>query len=222
MATKVFYHICAINNALDVVKTHVMMIHISGLYDEAAAIYCCICGEEPLISEITQFLSTAGKKFVIHKVAPGDTSYERLTLLAMHDLISPIDYVLYIHSKNVTYKNDCVEDWSRMLSYFVIKYHDTCKMILRSGYDAVGCNYHNGGGRYPYHFSGNFWWTRGSYFLSLPRNIGPNYYDPEFYLCQKNPRVHCIYSSDKNHHSTPWKMCNYVDHKALLLPPRFS
>lgn len=221
MATKVFYHICAINNALDVVKTHVMMIHFSGLYEDATAIYCCICGEEPLIHEIVSFLSTAGKKFIIHKVAPGDTSYERLTLTAIHDLITPIDYILYIHSKNVRYKNDCVEDWSRMLSYFVIKHHDICKNILRQGYDAVGCNYHNGDGRYPYHFSGNFWWTRGSYFLTLPRYIGPDYYDPEFYICQNNPRVHCIYMSNVGHHSTPWKLCKYVDHDSLLLPPRF-
>lgn len=221
MAVKVFYHICAINNALEVVKTHVMMIHFSGLYEEADAIYCCICGEEPLIREIYDFLSTAGRKIVIHKVAPGDTSYERLTLLAMHDLISHDDYVLYIHSKNVRYKNECVEDWSRMLSYFVIKHHRHCMDTLQKGYDAVGCNYHNGGGSYPYHFSGNFWWTRGSYYLSLPKHIGSNYCDPEFYVCQNKPRVHCLYRSDVGHHTTPWKLCKYVDHESLLLPPSF-
>ena len=217
MAIKVFYHICAINNALDVVKTHVMMIHMSCLYDDVDGIYCCVSGEPPLIQQVCDFLSTAGKKFIIQKVAPQDTSYERLTLYAMHELVQPTDLVLYIHSKNVRYKNDCVEDWSRMLSYFVIKHHRTCQHLLQNGYDVVGCNYHNGNGMYPYHFSGNFWWSRGDYYLTLPHQIGSEYCAPEFYVCQNKPRAYCLYSSHVSHHSTPWKLSQYVD-QDLHLP----
>lgn len=215
MAIKVFYHICAINHVMTVVKTHVMMMHMSGLYDSADAIYCCICGDPPLIQEVTEFLTTAGKKFVIHKVAPNDKSYERLTLYAMHDLLTTDDYALYFHSKSVSrlYPEQMsnVEDWVRMLSYHVIKRHEKSVQLLRSGYDVVGCNYHNANGGCPWHFSGNFWWVRGEYYLSLPRYIGPNYCDPEFYVCSKYHRGYSLFNSDVDHHHTPFKLEKYVD-----------
>lgn len=215
MAIKVFYHICAVNHVMTVVKNHVMMIHMSGLYDEANAIYCCIAGEPKLIENVTKFLDTAGKKFIIHIIAPFDKSYERLTLYSMHHLLEPSDYALYLHSKGVSRlypeQLENVEDWVRMLSYHVIKYHKKCVELLKSGYDAVGCNYHNGKGSYPWHFSGNFWWVRGDYFLALPKTIGPMYGDPEFYLCQNGAKGYSLFNSDVDHHCTPFKLCKYVD-----------
>lgn len=221
MAVKVFYHICAVNHVMDVVKQHVMMLHMSGLYDAAEKIYCCLCGEPALIAEVTNFLSTAGRKFTIHKSVPHDKSYERLTLYAMHDLLAPEDYALYFHSKGVSrlYPEQMphVEDWVRMLSYHVIKYHEKCVQLLQSGYDLVGCNYHNADGTCPWHFSGNFWWVRGGYYLSLPRWIGGNYCDPEFYVCFKMHRGCSLYNSGINHHHTPLKMNQYVDNQTEIM-----
>lgn len=215
MAIKVFYHICAVNHVMTVVKNHVMFIHMSGLYDEVAAIYCCIAGEPKLIEDVSKFLETAGKKFVIHIIAPFDKSYERLTLYSMHHLLEPQDFALYLHSKGVSRlypeQLDNVEDWVRMLSYHVIKYHKKCVELLKGGYDAVGCNYHNGKGAYPWHFSGNFWWVRGDYYLALPKFIGPMYGEPEFYLCQNKAKCYSLFNSDVDHHCTPFKLCKYVD-----------
>lgn len=216
MAIKVFYHICAVNHVMTVVKTHVMMLHMSGLYDTAEAIYCCICGDPSLVEEVQAFLTTAGKKFVIHISKPNDKSYERLTLYAMHDLLKPDDYALYLHSKGVSrlYPDQLanIEDWVRMLSYHVIKYHAKCVQLLSTKYDIIGCNYHNVNGTAPWHFSGNFWWVRGDYYLSLPRYIGPGYCDPEFYVCQySHHRGYSLFNSNINHHHTPLKLNQYVD-----------
>lgn len=215
MAIKVFYHICAINHVMNVVKSHVMMMHMSGLYDVAQTIYCCISGVPKLIGEVQDFLLRAGKKFVIHNIVPYDTSYERLTLYAMHDLLQPTDYALYLHSKGVSRlypeQQENVEDWVRLLSYHVIKFHTKCVDLLKNGFDVVGCNYHNGGGAYPWHFSGNFWWVRGDYYLSLPKYIGPMYCDPEFYVCSGGAKGYSLIDSNVDHHITPFKMELYVD-----------
>ena len=32
------------------------------------------------------------------------------------------------------------------------------------------------------HYHGNFWWSKSSYIKTLPRNIGPDYLDPEAWL----------------------------------------
>jgi len=38
------------------------------------------------------------------------------------------------------------------------------------------------------HYSGNFWWTTGAYFMKLPRAIGPRYTDPESYITSGDPK----------------------------------
>ena len=32
------------------------------------------------------------------------------------------------------------------------------------------------------HFSGNFWWTTGAHYLTLPRQIGDDRHAPEFHI----------------------------------------
>jgi hypothetical protein len=211
MAIKVFYHICAIHHVMSILKENVMAMHVSGLYDAAEAIYCCLCGEPEVLPQVEAFLRTAGKKFVVHVVKPKDTTYERLTLGAMHDLLQPGDVALYLHSKGVTRPFEEIEDWARLLSYFVIKYHKEFVHALEHGYDIAGINHHNGGGRYPWHFSGNFWWVRADYYLSLPRSIAPDYYAPEFYVCQKAPKAYVKFQSGVAHCDHPYKFERYVD-----------
>lgn len=47
------------------------------------------------------------------------------------------------------------------------------------------------------HFSGNFWWTRGNYFLSLPPTIGSEYLAPEQYiLWNDTARVAQVWRTD--------------------------
>jgi len=58
------------------------------------------------------------------------------------------------------------------------------------------------------HFSGNFWWTKGSYFKTLPKdaegnlNIGNGYLDPENFVFKgENPKhidIDSKASSDPN------------------------
>ena len=46
-----------------------------------------------------------------------------------------------------------------------------------------------------WHYSGNYWWTTGAYFATLPPDIGPDYYDPERHLFLNRPRAALVWST---------------------------
>ena len=65
---------------------------------------------------------------------------------------------------------------------------DSLMIVVEAGansaFNSAGTDWH--GPSYPMaareHFSGNFWWATGEYFLGLPDNIGPEYTAPEQYI----------------------------------------
>jgi hypothetical protein len=71
--------------------------------------------------------------------------------------------ILYLHTKGVSYRerHAAVEDWTRMMLYFLVEEHRRCFHLLASGeFDAVGTNCDP---NVPLHFSGNMWWATASY-----------------------------------------------------------
>lgn len=215
MAVKVFFHICAITCAEIVVHEMVQNILFSGLYDEVEKIYCYLSGEETMIDRIVLYLRNSGSKFTIVKIAPHDTTYERITLEDIHHHVCGEDKILYIHSKGVSVhccvpleRMLCVQDWRNMMLYFLVRHYRTCLEKLDT-HDTVGVNYHSD---IP-HWSGNFWWIRGDYLLTLPTKIGPAYLDPEFHFVFVNrPRWYEMYSSgESNLYEERHPPCKYVD-----------
>lgn len=218
MAIKVFFHICAITRAEEVVQNFIRSIHYSGLYDEAYAIYCYISGIEDIMRRVVTLIKESGRKFVIVKVAPHDSSYERLTLEDIHNHVDQTDKILYIHSKGVTfYYQDKpallqnIDDWANTMLYFLVRHYKKCLERL-DHYDTVGVNLGNKDGKY--HWSGNFWWVRGDYFLTLPHHIGPNYLDPELnFVFLNTPRYFEIYrmSGIKDCYYERYEPYKYID-----------
>lgn len=223
MAIKVFFHICAITRAEEVVRDMIRSLHFSGLYDEAEGVYCYVSGEARIIGTVLELLRTSGDKFRVMKCIPGDTSYERLTLEDIHNHVTANDNVLYIHSKGVSvYHQDdpnrlrCIDDWSYMMLYYLIRHYKLCQNLLER-YDTVGINLKQIGrdGTPKPHWCGNFFWVRGDYFLGLPHKIGEAYYDPEqSFLFLNTPRVFEICSVNGiNHYEDRCQPCKYIDHK---------
>ena len=222
MAIKVFYHICAITRALEVVEKQVRCIQYSGLYDDAYAIYCYISGDEDLILKIVDLLEKSGKKFIIVKRVPNDTSYERLTLEDIHNHVDRTDSILYIHSKGVTPKYQdhpsiltCIDDWMYMMMYYLVRHYKKCIAKLEN-YDTVGVNYSqlDMNVHIYYHWSGNYWWVRGDYFLTLPHKIGLQYLEPEVnFLFLNNPRYFEMHSSKivEDHYIKRYEPFKYID-----------
>lgn len=211
---KLFLHVCAVNDAERIVGEILAAVHMSGLYRDLAAAYVYVCGDHATIPAVVARIARSGAKFRVVKIAPGDTTYERLTLTDMHRHVAPEDHVLYLHSKGVTQfgtpREAPVADWRYALLYHLVGRHRECREKLAEGFQTVGMNYR--GGARP-HLSGNFWWVRGDYFLTLPREIGSDYFAPEQeFLFVNKPSHHEIYASVNIQHYEqmypPWK---YVD-----------
>lgn len=188
MAIKVFFHICAMAHCVQVIEEQLQAILYSGLYEKVEGIYCFITGKDEFsIKYINALLQLYGKKIKIIDTVLNDTSFERLTLTHIHTYITPNDSILYIHSKGVTQtepeKITNTSYWTRALNYFMIGQHVKCLDYLKT-HDVVGTYYASTPAP---HFQGNFWWSTGRYFLTLPTTIGPNYLDPEMFLFTNQP-----------------------------------
>jgi hypothetical protein len=194
---KIVFHICAINNAIDVVKEQMSALIYSGLYDDPRleAVYCFITArDEHSLAMMRTYLMTYYRfKIVIVKEALNDPTYERFTLESMRNLIQDNDAdtaVLYMHSKGVSYtdllKQGNIHCWTKALNYHLIGRYQHCLEALEAPCDVVGAFYCDIPAP---HFQGNFWWARGSYLKTLPEHIGRDYLAPEIqYLFTRNPR----------------------------------
>ena len=189
----VFYHIFCNKFTVDVVKDQCYRILFSGLYKRVNAINCFITGDTGIIQQVKNVLATFGKKFVVKAEGPGDTSYERFTLLKISDYnLKPNDKFLYIHSKGISdsysvdeKKRENIYLWRTWMEYFLISQFEKCLEALNT-YDIVGVNYSSK--LIGPHFSGNFWWSTANYYNKLGKIIGPDYHDPERYVFSGSPR----------------------------------
>ena len=81
------------------------------------------------------------------------------------------------------------------MEYFLIGQHQKALEALKT-HDVVGVNYTTfwiGP-----HFSGNYWWSTGKYYMKLPDVIGPTYTDPEKYIFEAGPKHIDLYPEDGN------------------------
>jgi hypothetical protein len=190
----VFYHIYCNNKTEDVVKDQALRIIFSGLYKDVTSIKCYLTGKAEIIEKVKALLHNLGKKFEITKEGPNDTSYERFTLLDIHNQVKSNDKFLYIHSKGVseiehftgkTPKYNNIFWWRTWMEYFLMTKYKDCLEALNTN-DVLGVNYSTN--LIGPHFSGNFWWSTGKYYLSLEKTIGPEYNDPEKYIFSNKPK----------------------------------
>jgi hypothetical protein len=131
--------------------------------------------------------------------------YERPTLLHMKRSAETDPLTtkyFYFHTKGIrwfgTPYEPFVVDWIKLMLYWNIEKWINAEDIVGK-YDTYGCNYHSGE-KYPPHYSGNFFWTTSHHLKTLPDAIGPEYNDPEFWLCLNGrfdgkPNIYNAFSS---------------------------
>jgi hypothetical protein len=191
----IFYHVYCNKYTMPVLSDQVAKIIFSGLYKHVDSIKCFLAGEEAEIIKVEEFLKNSGVKFKIEEKGPDDKSFERFTLAKIPKYITDGDRFLYIHTKGVSEKhagNQNVYWWRTWMEYNLIHNYKYCLEKLND-YDIVGVGYTTK--MIGPHFSGNFWWSKGSYYKTLPtkldntNNIGPGYLDPESFIFKgKNPK----------------------------------
>lgn len=209
MSIYIFYHIFCNQLTIFTLKDQIAKIIYSGLYAKVTQIFCFVTGYPPFVDQCLTFLQSAGNKINITQISYCDTTGERFTILCIKDYITPDDKILYMHTKGVTKPFDePVYSWRALIEYQLIANHNKCLELLNS-YDTVGVNYRL---QPKPHYSGNYWWTTGAYFLKLPPTIGDHYTDPEMYIFSANPRHYCIYDSEvSNHYMDYYPFNKYID-----------
>jgi len=218
----VFYHVFCNKSTLEVVRDQTTKIIFSGLYDAVDTIYCFLAGEEEFVGTVKSFIENLPSKFKIQKVGIGDKSQERFTIEQIDSLVTNEDVFLYMHSKGVSRSPGPITGfepvylWRTYMEYNLIRHHEACVKLLAS-HDIVGSIYKEK--QIGPHFSGNFWWSTGSYFKRVASNhkINDFYPDAEKFIFKEAPRAYkfdgeripnmeCFYRN-------PYHLKQYVDDK---------
>lgn len=195
----VFYHVYCNKHTMPILKDQVTRIIFSGLYEAVTSIKCFLAGDKKEgIDAAEAFLKDCGEKFTIEEKGEGDKTFERFTLTKIPKYITDADKFLYIHTKGVSEKNNMGDNnqnvywWRTWMEYHLIHRYEFCLKKL-DDHDIVGVGYTTK--MIGPHFSGNFWWSKGSYYKTLPKNpdgtlnIGSGYLEPENFIFKgTNPK----------------------------------
>jgi hypothetical protein len=227
---QVFYHVCCMNNWKEIFTDQIQKIIYSGLYEKMRAINLFIVTMGLDIKDIAPFVYRYGNKIRIREYTASDD--EMFTLVHIHDYITDKTKLLYLHTKGVTrwqtttytigttrhdipnlYRN--IEDWRHFMEWYLIKEYKRCLDLLDTD-NTVGVNYLTS----PRHYSGNFWWARGDYYLKLPRDRSTPGVSSEVYIIASNylkdvddTKHHCITQSGLagyGHYFHPYSPSNYT------------
>lgn len=216
MSVYIFYHILCNQYSIDIVKEQCLCILFSGLYHRVDKVYCFLLGSDEERFHMTELVHSFGKKFIIYKESTEIGRYERFTLESIKELVNNNDKFLYIHSKGIRHIGqphyNCVVQWRMYMDYFLFTKHLECIDILDM-YDVVGVLHSI---EPKSHFSGNFWWSKGSYYHKLPDQVGTGYWDPEFHVHLCSPSVYAIDSpirtDERPHYFGIYPFSKFIDY----------
>ncbi|NDE14267.1 hypothetical protein EBZ80_04980 [bacterium] len=168
------YFIACIGDYKDIVRSQIVALLESGLYDITDKIFCFVTmvTENWILDELREYPK-------IQIIISPNNEYERFAINGFRPLIPVTEYFLYyFHTKSVTRKEQCYEDWRVLCDHFTLKRWRVSIELLRY-YDCVGILLKN----FPMvHFSGNYWWSRSENLQHL-KPIEEHYLMPEMFVC---------------------------------------
>lgn len=171
----IFFHICCINNYIEVTDEIINDLVKNGLYNKCKKIFYSL-GKSPQ-NPLKQKLKSLSKFELIY-LNNDISDVEFPILINMQEFCREHDcYVLYIHTKGVSLpKDDFRQNWRKRLMEKVVKENKICISLLNEGCDIAGCGWKEKkdnaleyfSGDYS-HYSGNFWWANSEYINQLPK-----------------------------------------------------
>lgn len=178
----IFFHICCINNYMQVTNEMIDQLIASGLYGKCKNIFYSLVGNP--CTEIKKKINSLDKFHLVH-LDRNISNVEYPILIEVEKFCKTNDcYILYIHTKGVSLpKDDFRQNWRKRLIEKVIMENETCISLLNEGCDIAGCGWKeklNGrtlievlkkegymAAAYS-HYSGNLWWANSEYIKKLP------------------------------------------------------
>ncbi len=208
---QVFYHIYAAGEWSTIVNDQLTKIAFSGLYNTVQSINCFVVADNQTnLDTASALLSSWGEKFVVRVSTVDDPTYERFTLLKIKPFIGSDDRILYLHSKGVSHNDKFAHNiywWRNYMEFFLLKEHKVCIRLLEQ-YDTVGVSFRAN------HYSGNFWWARGEYYLTLPDDIEEDYVAPEMFLLKNHndsSKIFSLWQSAVDHYNDAYYPRHFID-----------
>lgn len=187
------YHIGTFGNWSTVVDEQMKTIKSSGLYDKLD--FILVGAHGPDCEALVNKKFENDSKVYIKIAEETDQTYENKTINELFNLANenPDCYILYIHTKGVTLKNQIQEPWRHYMMEKVVVGHELCIDVLNRGYETAGSLVllKKFGFGFP-HYSGNFFWTTSNHAAKLR---------PIEHFSKRHEAEKWILSIlDKNHH----------------------
>jgi hypothetical protein len=231
----VYMTVCCINDWHDILTNIEEKIRSSGLYDIVTGIRCSVSSRNPDPASTHPLLSDSKTTIVHSTTHNHGNTFEKTCLDILRDECQqdPDErYILYVHTKGVSARHQktdrraCIRCWTDYMLYFLVEQHELA-MARLPDYDAVGVNLngaphapysakfrniadlieqHGWAGKYwPYHYSGNFWWSKGSYIRHLTP-CEPFYPGAEIWIMSGNRGTRGRFLSLWNAHTRLYKV----------------
>jgi len=215
MKKYIYFHVCAIGSYERILHLMMGQVVASGILLEVEEMRCFVTGNET--EKACEILLAYDADVVIYK---GDAvkQYERFTLHALLEDCRAWKEedvaVLYMHSKGVSHDLNVhghgIRDWIITMLHGLLDYREVCWQEMKRGVDVLGSYFSKEGDR-P-HFSGNFWWARSSHIRDRLTTIGPDYYDPEYWILSPPETVATAIVRDGHGRGTNFAYCHPPHH----------
>ena len=198
MNLDIYWHIYLVNHWRDIVEEQLALLLETGLAEFTDHIYISIIDPDGKFPELASILMEMDKVIMV-QASNHAKDYEFPTLQKIH-LDSRIgyidDFVLYMHTKGVSYEDDCHKPWREVCHETLKNWQDIIHQMRHRGCDVGGINYLPPlpeGDRWRGHFSGNFWIARRNYLATLERpQHSDDRFQAEWWICSGNPNIYSL------------------------------
>ena len=200
----IYFHICCINDWRSICRKLFRRIQESGLYDRVSEIRIVLLGR--YLMDDAVFLTDP--KVRIWFTSEDILLFENAILNRMRQDAASEDFrVLYIHSKGVKihppHEVAHIADWVSFMCHFLMDRHVECLQLLDTC-DTVGVNLQ----LEPWHYSGNFWWSKSSHIRTLPP-VPDHYHGPEFWVTSGKGIYGRLMQSGRHHYNDNYPESEY-------------
>lgn len=161
-----FMHVCMMNEYMRIVSEQLMLMRSSGLFDRVKEIRVGVTGSAKNKDSLEQFFAPFEKISIVAH-SEDHAVYEFLTLKELKKTADLKDfYGFYIHTKGVSWPgHEGGKYWRDYMNHYNLTQWRDALDRLRLGYDTCGVKMVNG--RFPLHYSGNFFWFNSEYIRRL-------------------------------------------------------
>lgn len=186
-----FWHICMINNYMEIITEQLQLLVSSGLYEKSSSIFVGCAGTTTDLMKTGELFTDYPKIKLMSLFPVKEYEFSTLKIIKNEADTGEDFFAFYIHTKSVTHPNiEGGKHWRDYMNYYIITQWKTAFDKLKFGFDTCGVKLLQK--TFPMHYSGNFWWAKSTYVKRLPAIDSLNKkdrFEAEMWLCKNKPNA---------------------------------